>query len=284
MPKTLRLLAPDWQAGDQPVYYLGAQLLSWLAPKNAHQTEVRLPIAAPHGELLTRENGVTAQATVRKNVELAQHAITTEQPDKIITFGGNCLVSQAPFSYLHEKYGEDLGVLWLDAHPDISTPAIFQNEHAMVLGNLLGHGDPALAELVAQPFNPNNLRYVGLQQPTADEVPLLHQLGLSYQLETDADIDIAAIQAWITAHHFKHLAIHFDLDVLDPQWFKGQYFAEPGRVDFPAAAGKLTPATVLQLLAQLSANNDIVGLTLAEYLPWDAVTLQKFMAKINIFD
>lgn len=32
MTKTLRLLAADWQAGNKPEYYFGAELLSWLAP------------------------------------------------------------------------------------------------------------------------------------------------------------------------------------------------------------------------------------------------------------
>ena len=30
--KTLRLLFPQWQGGNNPPYYLGAKLLDWLAP------------------------------------------------------------------------------------------------------------------------------------------------------------------------------------------------------------------------------------------------------------
>ena len=39
MGKTIRLIVPDWQGGNKPEYYLGAELLSWLAPKNAKQKE-----------------------------------------------------------------------------------------------------------------------------------------------------------------------------------------------------------------------------------------------------
>lgn len=46
--------------------------------------------------------------------------IETAKSDKIITIGGNCIVSQAPFDYLHGIY-EDAGIIWIDAHPDVST-------------------------------------------------------------------------------------------------------------------------------------------------------------------
>ena len=60
--------------------------------------------------------------------------IERENPDKIITIGGNCIVSLAPFDYLHGKYG-DTGIIWLDAHPDVSTPQDgYAYAHAMVLG------------------------------------------------------------------------------------------------------------------------------------------------------
>jgi len=32
--KTLRLLMPQWQGGNNPTYYLGARLLAWLAPES----------------------------------------------------------------------------------------------------------------------------------------------------------------------------------------------------------------------------------------------------------
>ena len=57
-------------------------------------------------------------------------------------------VSQAPFDYLHGKYN-DLGIIWIDAHPDVSTINDgYPNAHAMVLGSLMGHGDNALSGLM----------------------------------------------------------------------------------------------------------------------------------------
>ena len=38
----------------------------------------------------------------------------------IIIFWGDCSFFQTPFDYLKGKYGKNLGIIWLDAHPDVS--------------------------------------------------------------------------------------------------------------------------------------------------------------------
>ena len=108
MIKTIRLKVPQWQGGNNPTYSLGSDLLSFLVPKNLEHKEINVPI--PEYEVpLIRENGVTAQSIVAENVDQTMAIIQEEKPDKIITLGGDCLVSQAPFDYLHGKYGERLG-------------------------------------------------------------------------------------------------------------------------------------------------------------------------------
>lgn len=285
MNKTLRLIVPDWQAGNNPLYYLGSNLLKYLIPKNLDQKEITVPIDVPsnNNSQLKKINGVTAQPTVKNNVELTTKAIEKEQPDKIITLGGNCLVSQAPFDYLHQKYGDNVGIIWFDAHPDISTPDIFPNEHAMVLGNLIGKGDPKLSELVQAPFSPESIFYVGLQKTTKDENKILPDLGLNYQFENNEDVNFNKIQTWIDKSHFTKLLIHFDVDVLDPKLFHEQYFDNPKIINYDVSNGNLDPDKAIELLQQISNKNDVVGLTIAEYLPWSALKLQELMNKIKIF-
>lgn len=285
MNKTLRLIVPDWQAGNNSLYYLGSNLLKYLIPKNLDQKEITVPIDVPsnNNSQLKKINGVTAQPAVKNNVELTTKAIEKEQPDKIITLGGNCLVSQAPFDYLHQKYGDNVGIIWFDAHPDISTPDIFPNEHAMVLGNLIGKGDPKLSELVQAPFSSESILYVGLQKTTKDENKILPGLGLNYQFENNEDVNFNKIQTWIDKSHFTKLLIHFDVDVLDPKLFHEQYFDNPEIINYDVSNGNLDPDKAIELLQQISNKNDVVGLTIAEYLPWSALKLQELMNKIKIF-
>lgn len=284
MSKTIRLIAPDWQGGNKSEYYFGAELLSWLAPKNSNQKELKLDIEEPKNEELVKENGVVAQSMVKKNVSMAAKVLKDELPDKIITFGGSCLVSQAPFDYLHGKYGKELGVVWLDSHPDVSTPNEYYHEHAMVLGNLLGAGDPELSKTVESPFDSRQFLYVGIQKPLDYEVKLLEDLNLNYTVQDKQNLKFKEIQQWIIDNGFSKIAIHLDLDVLDQNLFRSLYFAEPEVTEFPSESGKMTLKELLNILKGLFNVNDVVGLTIAEYLPWDAINLKNILSELEIFE
>ncbi|MGM0216878.1 arginase family protein [Enterococcus sp. AZ109] len=282
MTHTIRLKIPQWQGGNNPTYSLGSELLSWLVPKNDQQKEVDVPIPIFEAPL-EKENGVTAQSIVAANVDRTAEVIAEENPDKIITLGGDCLVSQAPFDYLHGKYGSDLGIIWLDAHPDISTPEIFYNEHAMVLGNLLGQGDPVLAEKVQHPFDAASVLYVGLQQPSPDEHVLLDEMGMDYQVQTEKMITPDEVKAWLKKNGFTKAVVHFDLDVLDPKEFRMLYFAEPSVEEYGVAGGKMTLDQVKEIILAIAEQSEVVGLTIAELLPWDVKNLQKLFNDFEIF-
>ncbi len=49
--KTLRLIFPQWQGGNNPPYYLGSQLLSFLSPEAKGPVEI-VPVELPTTEPL----------------------------------------------------------------------------------------------------------------------------------------------------------------------------------------------------------------------------------------
>ena len=56
-----------------------------------------------------------------------------EQPNKIVTLGGECSVSVVPFTYLANKYKDDVAMIWIDAHPDITLPGdVYPGYHAKI--------------------------------------------------------------------------------------------------------------------------------------------------------
>ena len=62
---------------------------------------------------------------------------------RIVTLGGECSVSVAPFSALARRYGDDLAIVWIDSHPDVGTPeSEYPGYHAMAVPALVGRGDP----------------------------------------------------------------------------------------------------------------------------------------------
>lgn len=283
MSKTIRLLFPEWQGGNNPTYFLGAQLLAWLAPKNHNQKEIKIPIEQPKAALFDDGKAVVGQKSLKKITEIASEKIRAEQPDKIITLGGDCLVSQAPFDYLHGKYGDELGIIWIDAHPDISDPTIFNHEHAMVLGNLMGKGDSELAALVNNPYSSEAIFYVGLQEPTEAEKRTLASLKMADYLATEGLDVVDRIKRWLEEGAFKQVAIHLDLDVLDPKEFRMIYFAEPLVQEYAAVSGKMTLKELSEIMSSISMHATIVGLTIAEFLPWDVQNLQRLLGTFEIF-
>lgn len=289
--KTLRLLMPQWQGGDYDLsvgsgelYPLGARLLAFLAPKSETET-VEVPIA-PYspGSKRTKENGVVNQDVVIRQMKAARDILEEKQPDRLVTFGGECLVSQAPFDYLNGRYKGNLGVLWIDAHPDISTPKNHDREHAMVLGNLLGRGDPIMAREVKNPIKPEQALLVGMEKfDSPKELETIEALKLPVLPPQAIAENSDAVIKWLQDNKIENLAIHLDVDCLDPKIFYSQLTSDPGASEpYPTVKGQLNFAQIMRLLGDISRHVSIVGLTIAEYMPWDALNLQKLMAGLDI--
>jgi arginase len=93
---------------------------------------------------------IYAEDEVLAGIQDAQRKLTAENPDRVVTVGGNCMVSLALFDYLHGKY-ENVGIVWIYAHPDVSTlNDDYPNAHAMVLGSLLGESHPGLRRRITR--------------------------------------------------------------------------------------------------------------------------------------
>ena len=284
MSKTLRLLMPQWQGGNNPAYSFGARLLDWLAPGGENAETVEIPVEPPTGAAPVQENGIVARAALLKQLKAAATVIKARQPEKIIVFGGDCLVEQAPFSYLNERYNGELGVLWLDAHPDVATPAAYPHGHAMVLGNLLGAGDAEFAAFVKKPLNPKLVMMAGLQKTFSHETEVLDRLGIRRAGPLDLAQSSAPVLNWLAENRIKHLAVHLDLDVLSARVFRSLLCAnplEPCTLD--AEWGDMDFAQLGRLLEDVAARTELVGFGITEYTPWDALNLRALLAKVPIF-
>lgn len=282
--KTLRLLMPQWQGGNNPPYHFGAKLLAWLAPSTKEDLQVEVPITLYDGTPLRKENGVMGQTVLLQQLKAAQDILQKHQPERVIVFGGDCLVSQAPFAYLNEKYNGKLGVLWLDAHPDVSTPEMFQHEHAMVLGNLLGEGDSAFASQVNVKLAPDKVIYGGLQKMQPEEQEKVNQLGLKSISAQELAQSSDSLYNWIKTQKIEHLAIHLDLDVLDPTQFRALLFSNPQQEITDASHGEMTLGCIARVIQDVAKQTNLVGLSIAEHLPWDALNLHNFLASLPIFE
>ena len=241
-----------------------------------------MDIIPPNSKEKAVTNGIYAEKEVLLGIRDAQEKISKENPDRIITIGGNCMVSLAPFDYLHGKY-KKVGIIWIDAHPDVSTLNDgYPNAHAMVLGSLLGHGAAQLAkEIKNSLFKPDEIFYIGLQPLHAYQEKYLNDMGVKYKVQDQTFVSSSEIKSFIG--RFDHILIHFDIDVLDEHFFHSTYFANSELVGDGAGGGKMTIEKLSEVLRLITENTDVVGFTIAEYLPFDEHRLHKMFAEINLF-
>ncbi|MGF7036200.1 arginase [Paenibacillus mucilaginosus] len=281
--QTIRLLMPQWQGGNNPNYYFGAELLAWLAPDN-DQPLIHVPVQAYDGTPLVNENGTFGRKQLLEQLEAAHHIIYAHKPDRIVMFGGDCLVEQAPFAYLNERYCGELGLVWIDAHSDLARIVGYDYGHTLPLGNLLGEGDEEFAKHVKNPLKPENVFIAGLEVPTEQDTEIIQRLGIKTAGTQELINSTESIKDWIKQSNIKHLAIHLDLDVLDPKAFRSLLFANPeAPYDF-SAAGTMQIPQLLNLIKELSEETDVVGLGITEHMPWDCINLKKLLGEISILN
>lgn len=281
---TLRLNMPQWQGGAEPAYRFGAELLRWLAP--AHDgPEETVEVPAAGDQALEIERGIKAREALLSQARAARAAIERHRPERIVTLGGDCLIDLAPMAYLNRRYEGTLGVLWVDAHPDVMSAAEFSHAHSHVLGMLLGRGDEAFTAEVERKLDPARVMIAGMSDWTQDEGRILRELGIRHTPAADIADSSQPILDWIAAEGIAHLAVHFDLDVLAPAYFSPLLFNRP---DQPQGAfdgivqGTMRLAQVVRLLQDASAACDVVGLGIAEFLPWDMLRLRNALASLSI--
>ncbi len=272
---SLRLLFPQWQGGgNKPVYMLGSALLNWLAPEPTLAVET-VPISKDDDGLHVQD-GIFARETVLTQARAAREILQRRRPDRIAILGGDCSVDFAPFAYLNQRYQDDIAFIWLDAHPDLVVPdGIHPNFHAMILSALLGYGDSEFVAEVPHKIEPNRVLFAGLRAETEFKTALEDKHGFSIDV-----IDVDQIRSgsdevlnWLTRTGCRHVAIHFDLDVLDTTQFRSTAGPEPDG---------LFAEEIVRLLSDIANQLTVVGLGITEYMPREALLLANMLRTLPI--
>ena len=282
MAKTIRLLYPESVSGGLSTYRLGARLMAAMLPENETQPLVKIDVPALGKTGPTITNGIASEAAVLEGIRKARAALEKEAPERVVTVGGNCIVSLASFDHLHALYPE-AGILWIDAHPDVSLPENgYPNAHAMVLAALLGRGVPSLAKELKNPaFGAKDLLYIGLQGLHDYQRKFLDDAGVDYAVQTEAFVSDERILAFLTEH--PQVFVHLDIDVLDPAFFHDTYFANPELVGDGSGGGRMTIEELGRILRIVSEKVETPAFTIAEYLPFEAERLANVFESLPLF-
>lgn len=287
MGKTLRILLPQWQGGVNPNYAFGAELLSFIAPKSSNDETVRIAVSENFDSEQTESNGIVAEANLLKQIDETQKVLNEKQPDKLIIYGGDCSIDYAPFDYLHGKYGDKLGLIWLDAHSDFIELKDSNHAHETIVTDLLGRQETTLSQKLNHPFKASQLLYAGLpEDELRPQEYLVNELNIPVVSPETLAKTTQPILNWIDENNFEYIAVHFDLDVLSPRDFRANLPGQPylDINDFGAAIGRMTLDQVVRVFNDIDEKADLIGLGIAEHMPWDAIHLRNALAKISIFE
>lgn len=202
-----------------------------------------MPVLTEGGEI---EDGVRALSVLVENARLTRAALAGID-DVVITVGGDCGVDLVPIAEASARYGDQLTVLWIDAHPDVNTPQTLPSGsfHGMVLGTLLGDGAPPLRP--ARPLAPEQVIYGGVRAYEPGEREYLEDRGIRQYGVDDLERVLEDLAG--------PLYVHLDLDVLEPTAFGSTSYPEPGGVQ---------PQRLIELVSRL---NNVVGAAITEYAP-----------------
>ncbi len=151
-----------------------------------------------------------------------------------VILGGDHSIAIGTFSGVSAHFqdkGEDVGLIWFDAHADINTPETTTsgNIHGMPLAALLGKGADELTGLqnFAPKLKPEYLAHVGARDIDPGERKTVYDLGLRDNFFTMSDIDRRGMLACvedalkIASRAPGGFAVTFDVDMIDPRFAPG---------------------------------------------------------------
>lgn len=284
----IRLIYPQWQGGGTIAdfipellpedaykgYYLGSQLLKMLAPQTT-QKIVEVPVSLDIKDR-KMENGIISYRTIIKQTQTALEKIRENHPDKIVTLGGECSVSVVPFTYLAQKYADDVAIIWIDAHPDLNLPGEgHKGYHAMALTACMGKGDKTIMELLPGKVDSSKVLIVGLRawEKEGGTKERQKEVGVKHLSPADVAGNSTAVIEWLKSTGASKVLVHFDLDVIDPKEMIAAVGTDPD--------GMKIDETV-RVINDISNHFDLVGLTIAEPMPRVAIKIRNMLNELPL--
>ena len=192
-----------------------------------------------------------------------------------VVLGGDhsiAIGSVAGVSAFYRERGEEVGLIWFDAHADMNTPETTTtgNIHGMPLAVLLGYGAPELTHLngFAPKLNPRFCAHIGARDVEAGERELIRRLGIRFftMREVDERGMSACVDEAISIASQAPAGYHvtLDVDALDPVDAPGSGTLVRGGLTYREAhlgmekiaeAGRMTSLEIVEINTALDVNN-----------------------------
>jgi arginase len=225
---------------------------------------------------LEERDGIEAKTIILDQLSRALNVIAQHDPKRITTLGGECSVSVAPFAAPAERYGDDLAIVWIDSHPDVGTgQSEYPGYHAMAVSALVGRADPDVQALLPATVTSDRVALVGVHAWTADDYPHIADWGILAFSPHELRESSQTLLDWLAATGCSRVAVHFDVDTIDSNEIV---------LGLGAERDGLTSAQVQRVIDDLNQVADIVGLTIAEFVPRQVIHLQQILKNFPLIN
>lgn len=157
---------PQWQgSGLSNEVQIGAQTLR----DYFHQTPILS--VPPSDEPLSSLHNIVAYQPLLTQLQNAKELHEQTQLEKLVLIAGDCAAEVAPIDYLNKLYGEQLTIVWLDAHGDLNTPENSESGHfhGMPLRLLLDGEFAGTNMKISSPILSSQVLMAGLRDLDAPE-------------------------------------------------------------------------------------------------------------------
>lgn len=124
--------------------------------------------------------------------------------------------------------------------------------------------------------------YIGLHELHGYQEKFLKDMNVDYSVQAEAFISDDEINSLMRC--FDHILVHLNIDVLDASSSHSSYLANKDLGGDRSSRGRMTIEKCACVLKGITENADAVGLTIAEYLPFDEHKLRNLFEGINIFN
>jgi arginase len=230
--------------------------------------DVQAPIRELHHEADDRKKYIDEIAGVCRHLYEKCLASLDEGALPLVLGGDHSLAAgsvAASADYVRKTAGQPLGLIWIDAHGDMNTPATTTtgNVHGMPLAALLGHEPAELASIGTSPsVSPQHTVLVGIRNIDQEEKAQIRAAGIHAFTMKDIDRSgiavIAELAIAIASAGTGGIHVSFDLDVCDPTYAPGVGTPVKGGFDYREAH------MIMELVAD---SQRLVALDLVEVNP-----------------
>ena len=144
--------------------------------------------------------------------------------------GGDHSLALGSIAGASKFLGNDLAVIWIDAHGDINTDETSPsgNIHGMPLAASMGIGYKKLTSIFFDDFKvkPENVFILACRDLDAGELALIDELNMNVWTNKDINdkgptIVINELLSLIKENNIKNIHLSYDIDCLDPEYVPG---------------------------------------------------------------